>query len=26
VRVYAEASSAELRDALLAEGEHMVNG
>ena len=26
VRVYAEASSAELRDALLAEGDHMVNG
>ncbi len=26
VRVYAEASSAELRDALLAEGGHMVNG
>ena len=26
VRVYTEASSAELRDALLAEGDHMVNG
>jgi len=26
VRVYAEASSAELRDALLAEGDRMVNG
>jgi phosphomannomutase len=26
VRVYAEASSAELRDALLAEGDHMVKG
>ncbi len=26
VRVYAEASSAELRDALLAEGDTMVNG
>jgi hypothetical protein len=26
VRVYAEASSAELRDALLAEGDSMVNG
>jgi len=26
VRVYAEASSADLRDGLLAEGDHMVNG
>jgi phosphomannomutase len=26
VRVYAEATSADLRDALLAEGDHMVNG
>ena len=26
VRVYAEASGAQLRDALLAEGDHMVNG
>ena len=26
VRVYAEASSAELRDSLLAEGGRMVNG
>mgnify|MGYP000258255874 CR=1 FL=1 len=26
VRVYAEASSEELRDALLAEGDRMVNG